>query len=159
VYGPPEDNHFDSPVEFVLDHQQRLRQAFEFVRENLGRAANRRKQSYDMRCRPHRYDVGQWVWLFTPRRRPRLSHKWQNFYDGPYLVTKTIGSVNVEIQRGRNARPSVVHIDKLKPCHSHPFSSWLRPDVTEAAPIIPDQSPNLNTDEEDPSSANDSYSF
>jgi len=78
-----------------------------------------------MRIRPVKFTIGTWVWCFIPRRRPKRSHKWQSFYEGPFLVTKELGAVNVEIQRTARSRPTVVHIDKLKPCYTQGLRSWL----------------------------------
>ena len=86
-----------------------------------------------MRTRPAKFTVGTWVWCFIPRLRPKRSHKWQSFYEGPFLVTKELGAVNVEIQRTSRSRPTVVHIDKLKPCYTQGLRSWLLQDDDQSA--------------------------
>ena len=126
VYGTPEDpTLFNSPVEFVASQQEKLRDAFELVRNHLGTSAIRRKTTYDLRTRPHVYNVGDWAWLLNPRHSMKRGHKWTSPYDGPFLVTKQLGPVNVQIQRSQRSGTSVVHIDKLKPCHTPGLSSWL----------------------------------
>lgn len=104
-----------------------LRDAFAAARQQLGKAAERRKDRYDLRVKPNKYAVGTWVWYLTLRRRPRLSPKWQDKYDGPYLVVKEAGPVNVAIQRSARSCMFYVHIDKLKPCYTPGLQSWIKP--------------------------------
>jgi transposase InsO family protein len=114
-----------SPIEHVDNVVQTLRDAFSMVRQHLGKAAETRKDRYDMRVRPTKYPVGTWVWHQVSRRRQRLSYKWQDKYDGPYLVVKEAGPVNVAIQKSPRAHAFYVHIDKLKPCFSTNLRSWI----------------------------------
>ena len=109
--------------------------AFDIVRQHLGTAAERRKDRYDLRVRPTRYPVGTWVYHFLPRRRTGRNRKWQRFYDGPFLVTRVTGPVNVELQRTPKSKPFVTHVDKLKLCHREGLRSWL---ITENLDIAPD---------------------
>ena len=110
------------------NQQNKLQKAFHLVRDSLGQAAERRKHAYDLRTRQCRFTRNMWIWYFTPRRRVQLSHKWQSFYDGPYLVIRAIGEVNVEIQRTSRTKGLIVHIDKLKLCHVEGLVSWLLTD-------------------------------
>ena len=135
AYGttPDDDDLQRSHVDFVAKHQDRLRLAFQMVREHLGVAAERRKAAYDLRTRPRTFKRGTFVWCYIPRRRRNLSHKWQSFYDGPFLIVRELGEVNVEIQRSARSRKSVVHIDKLKPCLMEGLRSWLTETSSEMA--------------------------
>ena len=65
------------------------------------------------------------MWYFVPRRRPRLSHKWQLFYEGPFLVVHQPGAVNVEMQKTERSKNIVVHVEKLKICNVPGLNSWL----------------------------------
>jgi len=51
--------------------------------------------------------------------------KWIRQYVGPYLVVRTPSALTVEIQKGPNAKPFVVHIDKVKPFTGTPPTSWI----------------------------------
>lgn len=44
----PNDAEQFGPVEFVVEQQEKLREAFSLEREHLNRAAERRKVRYDM---------------------------------------------------------------------------------------------------------------
>ena len=118
VYGTqvPSDSSFHSIVDFVASQQQTLRNAFEFTRNHLRTAATRRKDQYDLRTRPHKYSINDWVWCLATRRKLKRGHKWRSPYDGPFQVINTNGPVNVEIRRSARSRPFLVHVDKLKPC-------------------------------------------
>ena len=114
---PAESSGQSSPVEFVVQQEAKLREAYALARDCLGIAATRRKASYDLRCRPATFPVGARVWYWLPRRKANRYRKWQSQYTGPYEITRVLGPVNVELRRSPRHRPFVVHVDKLKPCH------------------------------------------
>lgn len=78
-----------------------------------------------MRVRPTRFEVGQWVYLYVPRRRVGKSAKWMKWYTGPFLITKILGPVNVLLQNGPRSKGQVVHVDKLKLYQGPTLKSWL----------------------------------
>ena len=127
VYGPPPDdrNKETTVNDFVNIQQNKMQEAFHLVRDSLGKAAEGRKYAYDLQTRSCHLTRGMWVWYFIPRRRVQLNHKWQSVDDGPYLIIRAIGEVNVEIQRTSRAKGLIVHIDKLKLCHMEGLVSWL----------------------------------
>ena len=107
-----------------------MRKAYEIARDNLGCRAERAKKGYDMRVRPTRYEVGQWVYYYCPRRFVRRSPKWQKMYTGPFLIVKKIGPVNVKLQATKRSLPFISHIDKLKHCLGPTPISWLETENT-----------------------------
>jgi len=111
--------------DFVEDVQQRMKGAYDMVRQHIGRAAEKNKKYYDVRVRPTRYQAGDWVYYYNPRRYQGRQDKWVRKYGGPFCVTKVLGPVNVELQRSRNAKPFVVHIDKVKPYLDTPPRAWI----------------------------------
>ena len=113
--------------EFVQDVRDRMNSAYEIVREHIGHAAERNKRYYDVRVRPMKYGVGDWVLYFNPRGYQGLQKKWQRKYIGPFCVVKLLGPVNVLIQRSKRAKSFVVHIDKIKPYYGEVPSTWLQP--------------------------------
>jgi hypothetical protein len=88
-----------------------------------------------MRVRPARFNVGDWVFLYCPRRKLGRSAKWSRYYSGPYLITKVLGAVNFLIQRSPRAKAQVVHIDKLKRCEGTTPASWLTTPADRTEPI------------------------
>jgi hypothetical protein len=147
VLGRPEEERreFTSYEEFTDDLAARLEKAFQLARENLGKAAERRKNAYDLRVKGSSFKVGQWVWYLYQRRYKGRSPKWQRHYTGPFLVVKALPPSNFVIQRSKNSAPKVVHADKLKLWGGEPLPSWLeetRKDETEKEVLkeaVPDQ--------------------
>ena len=117
-YPVPSDGAFHSVVEFVAEQQDTLRAAFDITRQHLQTSAVRRKEKYDMRTRPTKYQINDWVWCLANRPRSKKGCKWRSPYDGPFQVIKLLGPVNIEIRRSAKSRPFIVHVDKLKPCIS-----------------------------------------
>jgi transposase InsO family protein len=133
------ENH-QSYDEYAEHKIEIMRKAYQFAREHLGTSAERSKRNYDMRVRPNRYEVGQWVFYYCPRRFPRRSPKWQRMFTGPFLITQVLGPVNVRIQGSKRSQPFVVHIDKLKRCLGTTPDSWLV-NGNEVAPEVPVSQP------------------
>jgi hypothetical protein len=118
VYGRPtnRDGRLTTYVGYVEDLADRMEEAYRLVRERLQTAAERRKHAYDLRVRPVKFNVGDRVLYFSPRRYQGRSPKWQRMYDGPYSVIEQRGPVNYVIQRSPKTRCFTAHIDKLKRC-------------------------------------------
>jgi len=76
-----------------------------------------------MTVEPHRYEAGDWVYYYNPRKRPGKQDKWERKYSGPYMVIDTPSPVNVKIQRSVKAKAFTVHIDKVKPYMQEPPKS------------------------------------
>ena len=137
LYDTNLSEKFDSTSDYATSLINKLHDAFCFVRQNLETAANRRKTQYDLRVRPMEYPIGTWVYHYVPRRRSGKNRKWQKYYEGPYLVVKNIGPVNVQLQRSARSGPFVTHIDKLKRCYREDLRSWLTNSVEPSPPNVP----------------------
>jgi len=97
VYGtPPEPvpTNFD---DFAEEMEIRMKQAYTLAREQLGVAAQRNKHMYDLRVRPARYKVEDWVLYFNPRKYRGKQDKWRRKFTGPHLVVDVPGPVNVAL--------------------------------------------------------------
>jgi transposase InsO family protein len=111
---------------YVEKLESKMREAYKFVRGELGQAAERNKRYYDLRVRPRKYEVGDWVYYFNPRTFRGRQDKWSRKYSGPFLVVAVTSPVNVTLQKSKNAKTFVTHIDKVKPyLADHPLS-WLK---------------------------------
>ena len=126
VYGcpeaPPQSNYDD----YADELEERLKRAYSFVRGHLKKAAERNKRYYDLRVRPQKYHVGDWVYCYLSRRVQGRQEKWCRKFSGPFLVTKVPGPVNVVLQRSKKTKPFCVHIDKVKPYKAENMPrSWL----------------------------------
>ena len=125
AYGAPPSDPIGYTVDDYIENLNRnLRGAYEIVRQNIGKAAERRKDRYDVGVKKSEITEGSWVWYFCPRKKIGLSPKWQNWYSGPYQVMRCIDSHCIVIQRSAKAKPMTVHRDKLKPFHGEIPSDW-----------------------------------
>jgi hypothetical protein len=115
VYPKPPVPSEISLEQYVQNFQANVETAFDTVRRNLRAASRLRKDYYDSKVKADAsFKQGDTVWYFYPRRVRGKSPKWQKWYTGPYEIVKEIDSHNFVIRRGANAKPIVVHKDKLK---------------------------------------------
>jgi len=91
-----------------------MKQSYTLAREQLGVAAQQNKHMYDLRVRPARYKVGDWVLYFNPRKYRGKQDNWRRKYTGPHLVVGVPGPVNVALQSSPKAKVFLAHIDKVK---------------------------------------------
>ena len=136
INGQPRS--YDNYAEEMTDWR---RTAYRLVRQHLGEAAQKNKRYYDMTVRPKKYDRGDWVYYYNPRHIRGRQQKWLRKKDGPFLVLRVLGPVNVLIQRTARARPFVAHIDKLSPYLSEPPSSWIEKVTDNRANRSPNDEP------------------
>ena len=141
VFGLPEGEqpYYETYDEYAASKVEIMRKSYQIARDNLGVSAERAKHYYDLHVKPNRYNVGQWVYYYCPRRFPRRSPKWQRMFTGPFLVTKVMGPVNVKLQASKRSQPFIVHIDKLKQCLAPCPESWLAEEEDEGGFSLPVQ--------------------
>jgi transposase InsO family protein len=115
IYGrPANEPNGENYSDHTLALAERMENAYRHVRENLKTAANRMKNTYDMRVKPAKFQIGDKVLYYTPRRYKGRSPKWTRCYTGPYNIVEQIGPVTYMIRKSAHARPLIVHTDKLK---------------------------------------------
>ena len=114
VYGTPSESVPTTFGSYAEEIEIRMKQSYTLVREQLGVAAQRNKHTYDVRVRPARCKVGDWVLFFNPRKHRGKQDKWRRKYTGPYLVVGVPGPVNITLQSGPKAKTFFTHIDKIK---------------------------------------------
>ncbi|KAI5748243.1 hypothetical protein M8J77_023412 [Diaphorina citri] len=61
------------------------------------------------------FQVGDFVWLYNPKRRKGHSPKLQQNWEGPYNVITKINDVVYRIRKGSKGKFKVVHLDRLAP--------------------------------------------
>ena len=64
VYGEPDISSSSIDGDFPSRLQNNLHEAFGTARQNIGQAAKRRKDRYDLRAQPATLPVGSWVWCW-----------------------------------------------------------------------------------------------
>lgn len=133
VYGCPQTPAPTTYDDYADELEERLKRAYSFVRNHLRRAAERNKKYYDLRVRPQKYKVGDWVYCYQPRKIQGRQEKWRRKFSGPFLVTRVLGPVNLLLQRSKKAKPFCVHTDKVKPYEADTMPrSWLCEAVSDS---------------------------
>ena len=135
MYGSAETEQPSSYDDYADELQRRMLCAYSLARQHLKGAAVRSKRYYDLRVRPQRYHVGEWVYYYNPRKFTGRQDKWTRKFSGPFLVVSVPGPVNVVLQRSERSRPFCTHVDKVKPYIAEQFpKSWLVKPVQSKAP-------------------------
>jgi hypothetical protein len=114
VFGKPPDQRYSSSHEWIQSLERRLEISHRFARDNLRCNMRRQKRYYDSRTRWERFQAGDLVWLFSPKRKRGISPKLQTWWYGPYEVIDRLSDVNYRVKCGRYGKPLVVHVDRLK---------------------------------------------
>ena len=137
----PQSAAYRCPVEYVEWLRQSLQEAHEFARQRLQVAARRQKNQYDARSKPHKYNVGDYVWYYYP---PLANKKLGKGWVGVYRVMEVTGSCSCVIQLTPDGRPKRVHCDHLKPHLGQPPSAWAEQE-TMGSRTYPSGSDNVFT--------------
>ena len=81
----------------VLDYRKRVVEKVELAqnlaRENLQRAQQKMKDYYDQKTKEPVFEVGQRVWVYTPRTRKGLSKKLMHNCLDPYRIAEKLSPV------------------------------------------------------------------
>ncbi|GBL98624.1 hypothetical protein AVEN_139300-1 [Araneus ventricosus] len=110
LFGRPRDTP-SSPT----NSEARLESVQASVGEQVVLSRERMKIRYDSRATDHHFKEGDLVWMYNPKRRRGLSLKLQQNWEGPYTVVKKLNDVVYRVQRSPNAKPKVIHINRLAP--------------------------------------------
>ena len=71
----PSDNPVDNADSYALEAEERFREAFAFMRKTTGRQAERVKKYYDASVKPTRFNEGELVLLYSPKKERGLYSK------------------------------------------------------------------------------------
>ena len=142
VYGPPEepDGNGQTYSTYAAELLEKFEKAYRAARQGLRKGAERRKHSYDLRVRPAKFEAGDWVYYFSPRKFVGRSPKFQRNFTGPWMIVRACGPVNYLLQKSPKAKPFVAHVDKLRHCYGRTKGEW-----TEATEKVTGGSPQKVT--------------
>ena len=107
--GPPQ-----SVNDYAAHLTGLMADAYEDVRVQLGRSAERQKQYYDFSAKPREFKAGDLVWLYSPRAFQNRTPKWSRCYSGPWEVVRRVNAVNYAVRRSPRSAVVMVHVNKLK---------------------------------------------
>ena len=102
----------------MAKQQERFGQAYQITRDRLKVTAQKRKSYYGLGVRAKQFPVGSSVRYYYSRQYLKRSTKWSFVYVGPYKVVKRLSDLTYIIQKSPRDKELVVHVDKLKLCHS-----------------------------------------
>ncbi|GBM64621.1 hypothetical protein AVEN_91694-1 [Araneus ventricosus] len=122
LFGRPSDTP-SSPNEYLNNLEARLESVHVFTRERIKLASKRMQTRYDSGPTDHHFKEGDQVWMYNPKRRRGLSPKLQQNWEGPYTIVKKLNDVIYRVQRSTNAKPKVIHINRLTPYRATDHSS------------------------------------
>ncbi|GBM01907.1 hypothetical protein AVEN_219021-1 [Araneus ventricosus] len=103
--------------------EARLESVHAFARERIKLASERMKTHYDSRATDHHFKEGDLVWVYNLKRRRGPSPKLQQNWEGPYTVVKKLKDVVDKVRRSPNAKPKVIHINRIAPYRTTDHSS------------------------------------
>ncbi|GBM71714.1 hypothetical protein AVEN_220659-1 [Araneus ventricosus] len=122
LFGRPGDTP-SSPNEDLNKLGARLESVQTSDRERVKLSRVRKKTHYDSGATEHHFKKGDLVWMYNPKRRRGLSPKLQQNWEGPYTIVKKLNDVIYRVQRSPNAKPKVIHINRLTPYRATDHSS------------------------------------
>jgi len=125
---------------YAAELLEKFEKAYRAARQGLRKGAERRKHSYDLRVRPAKFEAGDWVYYFSPRKFVGRSPKFQRNFTGPWMIVRACGPVNYLLQKSPKAKPFVAHVDKLRHCYGRTKGEW-----TEATEKVTGGSPQKVT--------------
>jgi transposase InsO family protein len=137
--SPSIDDDHDLP-EFVERQREHMLEINEEAMQNNFLASQRQKHFYDKKAaKVIKFEVGQKVWYYRPKRVPKLSPKLTKFWEGPYTVIDRISDIlyRIGLNSRRGFKTVIVHVDKLKTCHETHLrredESWSLPGPSGSA--------------------------
>ncbi|XP_039350382.1 uncharacterized protein LOC120374581 [Mauremys reevesii] len=99
-------------LKYVLQLQERLKQAGALAQENLKAAQDTQAQTYNRDAQTRDFHPGDRVLLLLPSSESKILARWQR----PYEVVRKVGPVNYEInQPDRKKKTQRYHVNLLKP--------------------------------------------
>lgn len=102
----------------VAEHRARVVENIEIARriaaENTQRAQQRMKDLHDRFSEPTKFQLGDRVWVYTPRVRRGLSKKLAHNWHGPFRIVEFLSPVHCTLRAVDNRRVSTtVHVTRL----------------------------------------------
>jgi hypothetical protein len=125
MLGQPPSNQEVDEQEYAAELRGRLEDAYAQARANLGQAAERQKQYYDVTTSGTRYKPGDLVWILSKDRRKGVCPKLQKKWKGPALVEDCFNDVTYRLRVTQDQR-KVIHFDMLKPYVSDNVPGWMQ---------------------------------
>ncbi|GBM07385.1 hypothetical protein AVEN_26465-1 [Araneus ventricosus] len=122
LFGRPTDTS-SSQNEYMNSSETRLETVHAFAREQIKLASERMMTRYVSRETNHNFKEGDQICIYDQKRRRSLSLKLQQNWKGHFTIVKKVDDVVHRVQRSPNAKPKVIHINRLAPYRATYHSS------------------------------------
>lgn len=106
---PIEDIRNESYTNYLTELFYRLHEAQTNARKNLIVSKERSKTYYDKKINPHRFKIGDKVYLLKEPNKSKLGDQ----YTGPHDILQILDNNNIKIAIGTN-KTRLVHADKIR---------------------------------------------
>ena len=109
----------DDATASVSEHRKRVVEKVELAqnlaRENLQRSQQKMKECYDRNAKQPVFEVGQRVWVYTPRTKKGLSKKLLRHWFGPYRIVEKCSPVHFRLRTEQNKQVTfAIHANRMK---------------------------------------------
>lgn len=159
-----------SIVEYRNRIVQQVETAQSTARCNIQRAQQLMKAQYDKKAKDASFQLGQRVWVYTPKGKKGLSKKLLHKWHGPYRICRILLPVHYQLRTCDNRMiATTVHANRMKPFYdpsdrpiqpptddpaNEPFllaselpdDSFTQDNSTPLVPTNSDQAPEANND-------------
>ncbi len=103
----------------VIEHRKRVVEKVELAqsiaKENIQRSQQKMKDYYDQKSKMPDFEVGQRVWVFTPKTKKGLSRKLLHNWYGPYRIVEQSSPVHYRLRTDTNKKVTfAVHANRMK---------------------------------------------
>ena len=86
------------------------------ARENIQRSQQKMKEYYDCNASQPLFEIGQRVWVYTPKTKKGLSKKLLYSWFGPYRIVEQSSPVHYRLRSKSNKKVTfAVHANRMKP--------------------------------------------
>jgi len=116
----------DSYGVYVNQLRSQMQKAHAVARKHLQTASQRQKQCYDVKANMNEYKPGDVVWYLCETKKINVCPKLQPAYQGPYVITRRLGSLDFAIRKEYKGKELVVHHNKLKPYKGDCAPLWAK---------------------------------
>ena len=104
----------------VFEHRKRIVEKVELAqniaRENIQRSQQKMKEYYDQKAKMPTFEVGQRVWVYTPKTKKGRSKKLLHNWYGPYRIVEQSSPVHFRLRTDSNKKVTfAVHANRMKP--------------------------------------------
>ena len=132
---------------------ERLEDVQKLVKERTEKAQQRMKELYDRTAKEVNFEIGQKVWVYTPKTRKGLSKKLLHCWHGPFRIVKKMSPVHFRLKTMTNKPVRMsVHANRMKVYVDPRDRPIDPPDDNSDGPYLDlDQLPRDSIDEEEQS--------